>query len=371
MRVTKRWSQPVTNQGVSILLCTSVLFALTAANIHPSVSGVSSFFWLKPGTRAYYTFTADLFFDDQARGYPFRCNYSWLCLSVNYTYAVVDVNVNLELFQRPEWTTPAHVFYKGMEFVEKAQSGDLSFIKRIPMDQVVGRIEIFDDPSNPQVSIPSPIVIHQELTVTVDLDTMMMIDNEGQPWGKWILWIDPLRYPLEGNTEEVFFTNWLNRVVDVNVSYVPNAYVPFDTVFGSLNRYFRAVCSEPLEDPFLSQLGLGLVFISDWYEERTGIFLKSNTFTFIDDFLTQKLGIVAVASEDEDVHLANIVFVGDLNGDWQVNIVDLSIVAKAFGSAVGDSRWNQNADLNGDDVINIVDVTLAAKAFGTQYIIPD
>lgn len=348
-----------------------VLFSSPAVISCNSISAVSSFFWLKPGTEASYAFTGDLFFDDQGVGYPFQCNYSWSCLSVNYTYAVLDVNVTLELFQKPGWTTPANVRYMGMGFVEKAESGDLSFIKRIPMDQVIGRIRIEDDPSNPAVYIPSPIVIHRELIVTVDLDTMMMIDGEGQPWGKWVLWIDPLRYPLEGKMEEVFFTNWLNRVVDVNVSYVPNAYVPLDTIFGSLNRYFRAVCSEPLEDPFLGQLGLGGVLITYRYEERTGIFLKSDTFTFIDDLLTQKLGIVAVVSEDEDVHLANIVFMGDLNGDWQVNIVDLSIVARAFGSAVGDAEWNQSADFNRDDVINIVDVALAAKAFGTQYIIPD
>lgn len=351
--------------------CALILFWSLAPNGCNSSSAVSSFFWLKPGTHASYTFTGDLLFDDQGVGYPFRCNYSWLCLSVNYTYAVLDVNVNLELFQKPAWTTPAHVYYKGMEFVQKAQSGDLSFITRIPMDQVEGRIEISDDPTNPKVSIPSPIIIHRELVVTVNLDTMMMIDGEGQPWGKWILWIDPLRYPLEGKTKEVFFTNWLNRAVDVNVSYVPNAYVPLDTIFGSLNRYFRAVCSEPLEDPFLGQLGLTGVLITYMYEERTGIFLKSNTFTFIDDLLTQKLGVVAVVSEDEDVHLANIAFVGDLNGDWQVNIVDLSIIAKAFDSTLGDARWNQNADLKQDEVINIVDITIAAKAFGTQYIIPD
>jgi len=260
-----------------------------------------------------------------------------------------------------------------MEFVEKAKRGDLSFIKRIPLDQVIGRIEIGENPENPGVYIPSPIVINEKLRITIDLDTVMMIDDSGNTWGKWILWIDPLRYPLEGKTEETFVMNWLNRAVDANVSYVPSAYESWNTIFGDLNRYFRAVNGEPLEDVFLAELGLGAMFLSYWYEARTGIFLMSHTNSFFDDFLTQKLGVVAtIADEQEDwAHLSEIVFVGDLNSDWVVNKSDLTIVARVFRTKPGYERWNQTADLNKDGIINILDIAITAKAFGTQYITTD
>jgi hypothetical protein len=54
----------------------------------------------------------------------------------------------------------------------------------------------------------------------------------------------------------------------------------------------------------------------------------------------------------------------DLDGNGVVDIVDLSIVAKAFRSVPGDSGWNQIADVNNDDVINIVDVSIVAKEYG-------
>jgi parallel beta-helix repeat protein len=54
----------------------------------------------------------------------------------------------------------------------------------------------------------------------------------------------------------------------------------------------------------------------------------------------------------------------DLNGDGAVNIVDISIVAKAFGSKTGDPNWNPTADLNKDGIANILDITLVAKDYG-------
>ncbi|HXX87087.1 MAG TPA: CARDB domain-containing protein [Candidatus Acidoferrum sp.] len=86
-----------------------------------------------------------------------------------------------------------------------------------------------------------------------------------------------------------------------------------------------------------------------------------------------------------EVNTANNLFVdgtifvkiiGDVNGDGKVNIEDISIIAKAFGS-VGPGylypgsppspNWNPNADLNGDNRVDIIDISLAARNFGKSY----
>jgi hypothetical protein len=54
----------------------------------------------------------------------------------------------------------------------------------------------------------------------------------------------------------------------------------------------------------------------------------------------------------------------DLNADGTVDIVDIGMVAVAFGSNLGDSRYNSNADLNNDSTIDIVDVGIVAIHFG-------
>jgi subtilase family serine protease len=63
-----------------------------------------------------------------------------------------------------------------------------------------------------------------------------------------------------------------------------------------------------------------------------------------------------------------VILLGDLNGDGKVNIIDIAIVAKAFGKKHGDPDWNPSADLNNDKVINIVDIAIVAREFGSEII---
>ena len=59
----------------------------------------------------------------------------------------------------------------------------------------------------------------------------------------------------------------------------------------------------------------------------------------------------------------------DVNGDRKINIVDVALVARAFGSTPGSPRWNPLADMNGDLKIDITDISLVAKTFGTKYVL--
>jgi len=54
----------------------------------------------------------------------------------------------------------------------------------------------------------------------------------------------------------------------------------------------------------------------------------------------------------------------DINGDGVVNILDIAIVAKAYGSYPGHPRWNPAADLDGSGIVNILDVARVAKDYG-------
>ena len=58
---------------------------------------------------------------------------------------------------------------------------------------------------------------------------------------------------------------------------------------------------------------------------------------------------------------------GDLNGDFKVNLVDLVMLANAYGSKPGDLNWNPNADLNGNGVIDLADLVTCAIHYGEQY----
>jgi hypothetical protein len=50
----------------------------------------------------------------------------------------------------------------------------------------------------------------------------------------------------------------------------------------------------------------------------------------------------------------------DLNGNSKVDLGDLVILAQAYGSKMGDPKWNPIADINGDGKIGLVDLTIIA-----------
>lgn len=54
----------------------------------------------------------------------------------------------------------------------------------------------------------------------------------------------------------------------------------------------------------------------------------------------------------------------DVNVKDGINIVDISIVAKAYGSKPWNSNWNPRADLDGNNIVNIVDIVKVARMFG-------
>jgi len=55
---------------------------------------------------------------------------------------------------------------------------------------------------------------------------------------------------------------------------------------------------------------------------------------------------------------------GDVNGDGRVDLKDIALVARAFGSTPTSPNWNPAADINGDGVVNVQDITLVARHFG-------
>jgi hypothetical protein len=47
-----------------------------------------------------------------------------------------------------------------------------------------------------------------------------------------------------------------------------------------------------------------------------------------------------------------------------VNILGISIVARAYGSEHGQANWNELADLDKNCLINILDISIVAKGHG-------
>jgi hypothetical protein len=54
----------------------------------------------------------------------------------------------------------------------------------------------------------------------------------------------------------------------------------------------------------------------------------------------------------------------DINFDGKIEIKDLVLVIKAYGSYPGHPLWNPNADINFDNKVDIKDLVLVIKYYG-------
>jgi len=57
----------------------------------------------------------------------------------------------------------------------------------------------------------------------------------------------------------------------------------------------------------------------------------------------------------------------DCNGDWKVNIIDITKMAKSYGATLGRPGYDFFLDVNFDYEINILDLASTAQTFGQKY----
>lgn len=58
---------------------------------------------------------------------------------------------------------------------------------------------------------------------------------------------------------------------------------------------------------------------------------------------------------------------GDINGDGSIDLSDMTILAKAYNTQVGQPNYNPEADFNNDGFVNLSDLATMAKYYNTSY----
>ena len=79
------------------------------------------------------------------------------------------------------------------------------------------------------------------------------------------------------------------------------------------------------------------------------------------------LGETNIGNNNYTDGIVKVVIVGDVDGNDKVDIKDVSLVAKAFGTSMGQPGYNPNGDIDDNHKIDIKDVSIAAKHFGEHY----
>jgi hypothetical protein len=82
---------------------------------------------------------------------------------------------------------------------------------------------------------------------------------------------------------------------------------------------------------------------------------------------TLALGETDTTDNDLTDGWVTVTILGDVNGDFKCEGKDIAIIAKAYGSLIGQPAYVRNADINDDGKIDGKDIAVAAKYYGTRY----
>lgn len=176
--------------------------------------------------------------------------------------------------------------------------------------------------------------------------------------------------------------------VDINIKKVTNLYT------WQAGITFNASVLEAItfsEGPFLKQGGSTL-WVNGTIDNTNGIIVYhaaslAGNVTGVSDKGT--LGTITFEIKqygNSTIHLTNIILLdpmlseyiekkiddytvrikipGDINGDDTVDIFDLALLGRAYGSTPGAPNWNAEADLNQDNIVNVVDLAFLGENHG-------
>jgi len=173
--------------------------------------------------------------------------------------------------------------------------------------------------------------------IKVDLDTMEMIDENDNPWGKWLFWIKPASYNWRAY---MFMKNW-NDHGEVKVwlrgprenkklsSFLKSSYAKTLTHYFYLSTYktegdtwiypiftdygistsYKAYETEEktirtekggycLFPPSFNNIKAESGLITRYYYTDEGLFFENTLPYYIDDFIDQKLGIIVLELDE-------------------------------------------------------------------------
>jgi len=125
----------------------------------------------------------------------------------------------------------------------------------------------------------------------------------------------------------------------------------------NITVYANATAIETKQITLISGVSINITFT--W---NTVGFAKGNYMVWA--YAWPVLGEVEVEDNTFSDGFVIVVMVGDLNNDGVVDIRDISIAGRAYGSYPGHPRWNPNADINNDNIIDIRDISTIGRNFG-------
>ena len=151
-------------------------------------------------------------------------------------------------------------------------------------------------------------------------------------------------------------TPWVyeGKVVNINVT-ISNIVGPTENVWVTL--YYNLTTGLVIGAyTYGIDLDKGQNYTFSFTWNTAGIPCLNYTLTAV---ATTPTGLSALSNANLTIRI-----LGDVNGDGRVDLRDIALVARAFGSTPTSPNWNPAADLNSDGIVNMKDIALVVRNFG-------
>ena len=186
---------------------------------------------------------------------------------------------------------------------------------------------------------------------------------------------DSYDLPIPHNAVDGIFIGLIRDVSIVNVTASPNIVYQGWIVYINITAKNEGNITETFTvKAFFNSNVIGEYIIADLDPgNETSVIILWNTstaepchnYTISVEAMPVPYEIDLTDNEFIDGHV-KVKYMGDVNGDGMVNMMDISIICAAFGSFPGHPRWVPEADLIQDNVINMRDIALACLNFLKQ-----
>lgn|GEM_PF-3101583 len=158
--------------------------------------------------------------------------------------------------------------------------------------------------------------------------------------------------------------------VEVNLDQQPLSLVPLKTVVGQgYNLILNVSIMNLNETPEVFDVTLLSNATAIGTETGVNVSKGTSILSFTWNTANFKLGnydLNVLAGNLSVTSSVVLTIPGDINGDFKVDMKDIALATRCFGSTPNSSNWNPNADINNDGTVNMKDIAIVARNVGSH-----